>query len=150
MIPWSGKWQPILVFLPGKSHGQRSLAGYSPWGSRELDTTEHACTRSTEGPDFYFFLPALKWLGHSLFYICLQYYHMKMYHLCSQGPSPNPAVEPTIPSASPSLSYLKQAHCLPSLNDFTIFDQESNKGKKLRKNNSKTIIFVYDPVIPRF
>ena len=29
-IPWRGKWQPTPVFLPGKSHGQRSLAGYSP------------------------------------------------------------------------------------------------------------------------
>ena len=31
-IPWRRKWQPTLVFLPGKSHGQRSLVGYSPWG----------------------------------------------------------------------------------------------------------------------
>ena len=31
-IPWRRKWQPTPVFLPGKSHGQRSLAGYSPWG----------------------------------------------------------------------------------------------------------------------
>ena len=31
-IPWRNKWQPIPVFLPGKSHGQRSLAGYSPQG----------------------------------------------------------------------------------------------------------------------
>ena len=30
--PWRRKWQPILVFLPGKSHGERSLAGYRPWG----------------------------------------------------------------------------------------------------------------------
>ena len=30
-IPWSRKWQPTPVFLPGESHGQRSLAGYSPW-----------------------------------------------------------------------------------------------------------------------
>ena len=30
-IPWRRKWQPTPVFLPGKSHGQRSLAGYSPW-----------------------------------------------------------------------------------------------------------------------
>ena len=29
-IPWRRKWQPTLVFLPGKSHGQRSLVGYSP------------------------------------------------------------------------------------------------------------------------
>ena len=40
-MPWSRKWQPAPVFLPGKSHGQRSLAGYSPWGQKELDVTEH-------------------------------------------------------------------------------------------------------------
>ena len=34
------KWQPTPVFLPEKSHGQRSLVGYSPWGHKELDTTE--------------------------------------------------------------------------------------------------------------
>ena len=34
-IPWRWKWQPTPVFLPGESHGQRSLAGYSPWGHRE-------------------------------------------------------------------------------------------------------------------
>ena len=33
-ISWSGKWQPIPLFLPGESHGQRSLVGYSPWGHR--------------------------------------------------------------------------------------------------------------------
>ena len=40
MIPWRGKWQPTPVFLPGESHGQRSLESYSPWGHKELDTTE--------------------------------------------------------------------------------------------------------------
>ena len=40
-IPWRGKWQPTPVFLPGKSHGQRSLAGYSPWGHQESDMIEH-------------------------------------------------------------------------------------------------------------
>ena len=30
-IPWRRKWQPTPVFLPGKSHGHRSLVGYSPW-----------------------------------------------------------------------------------------------------------------------
>ena len=39
-IPWRREWQPTLVFLPGKSHGQRSLAGYSPWGRKKSDTTE--------------------------------------------------------------------------------------------------------------
>ena len=39
-IRWRRKWQPTPVFLPGEPHGQRSLAGYSPWGCRESDTTE--------------------------------------------------------------------------------------------------------------
>ena len=39
-ISWSRRWQPAEAFLPGKPHGQRSLLGYSPWGCRELDTTE--------------------------------------------------------------------------------------------------------------
>ena len=39
-IPWRRKCQPSPVFLPGESHGQRSLAGYSPWGHKELGTTE--------------------------------------------------------------------------------------------------------------
>ena len=43
-IPWSRKWQPTPVFLLGKFHVQRSLASYSPWGHKELDMTEHACT----------------------------------------------------------------------------------------------------------
>ena len=33
-IPWRRKWQPSLVFLPGKSHGQKNLAGYSSWGPK--------------------------------------------------------------------------------------------------------------------
>ena len=37
-IPWRRKWQPTPVFLLGESYGQRSLAGYSPWGCKESDT----------------------------------------------------------------------------------------------------------------
>ena len=40
MIPWRREWLPTPVFLPGKSHGQRSLVGFSPWGRKESDTTE--------------------------------------------------------------------------------------------------------------
>ena len=40
-IPWRRKWQPTPVLLPGESHGGRSLGGYSPWGHKESDTTEH-------------------------------------------------------------------------------------------------------------
>ena len=39
-ILWRRKWQPTPVFLPGESHGQRSLVGYSPQGHREPDMTE--------------------------------------------------------------------------------------------------------------
>ena len=45
-IPWRRAWQPTPVFLPGESHGQRSLAGYSPRGPRESDRTEHARTHT--------------------------------------------------------------------------------------------------------
>ena len=38
-IPWRRKWQPSPVFLPGESHGQRSLAGFSLWGCKKSDTT---------------------------------------------------------------------------------------------------------------
>ena len=38
--PWRRKWQHTSVFLPGESHGQRRLAGYSPQGRKETDTTE--------------------------------------------------------------------------------------------------------------
>ena len=46
-IPWSRKWQPALVFLPGKSHGQRSLAGCSPQGCKQSDTTERRVSVSS-------------------------------------------------------------------------------------------------------
>ena len=39
-IPWRRERLPTLVFQPGEFHGQRSLAGYSPWGCKESDMTE--------------------------------------------------------------------------------------------------------------
>ena len=47
--PWRRKWQPTPVFLPGESHGQRSQAGYSPWGHKESDTTE--CLNTAQGKE---------------------------------------------------------------------------------------------------
>ena len=41
--PWRRAWQPTPVFLPGESHGQRSLVGYSPQGRKESDMTEVTC-----------------------------------------------------------------------------------------------------------
>ena len=49
-IPWRRAWPPTPLFLPVKSRGQRSLVGYNPWGCKEWDTTEHACT-SMQGAD---------------------------------------------------------------------------------------------------
>ena len=43
-----GARQPIAVFLPGESHGQRSLAGCSPWGHKDSDTTEVTTQHSTQ------------------------------------------------------------------------------------------------------
>ena len=45
-FPGEGNGNPLPVFLPGKFHGERSLAGYSPWGRKELDTTKHARTHT--------------------------------------------------------------------------------------------------------
>ena len=45
-ILWRRKWLLIVVFLPSESHGQRSLVGYSPWGSKELDITEQLSART--------------------------------------------------------------------------------------------------------
>jgi len=42
--PQRRKWQPTLVFLPGESHGQRSLVGYSPRSRKESDTAERLST----------------------------------------------------------------------------------------------------------
>ena len=45
-ISWNRKWQPTPVFLPGKFHGHRSLAGYSLWGLKESFTTEQERQKS--------------------------------------------------------------------------------------------------------
>ena len=49
-IPWRREWLPTPVILPGESHGQRSLGGYSPWGHKESDVTERL---NTEGHSYY-------------------------------------------------------------------------------------------------
>ena len=47
-IPWNREWQPTPVFLPGKFHGQRSMAGYGPWGCKKSDMTERLSTTSSK------------------------------------------------------------------------------------------------------
>ena len=50
LTKWRRKWQPTPVFLPKESHEWRSLAGYSPWGCKELDTTERLLFLSNWAP----------------------------------------------------------------------------------------------------
>ena len=47
-IPWRRKWQPTAVVLPARSHGQRSLVGYSPRGHKELGMTERVTTQNVK------------------------------------------------------------------------------------------------------
>ena len=50
-VPWRRKWQPTPVFLLGKSHGQRSLVSYNPWGHKELDMIEQLTHTSVWGEE---------------------------------------------------------------------------------------------------
>ena len=64
-MPWRRKWQPTPVFLPGESHGWRSLVGCSPWGPEESNTTERL--------HFHFLLSCIgEGNGHSLQCSCLE------------------------------------------------------------------------------
>ena len=56
-VPWRREWQPTPVFLPGKSHGQRSLAGCRPLGRKESDTTERLTHTHTHIDNFDSFSP---------------------------------------------------------------------------------------------
>ena len=51
-IPQRRAWQPTPVFLPGESHAQRSLVGYSPWGHKESDTTEQLNDKNDDTTGF--------------------------------------------------------------------------------------------------
>ena len=72
-IPWSRKWQPISAFLTGKSHGQGSLAGYSPQGHKEVDMTEHTYSKGKIEPKLLAFashLVHLYYLNSLPFFSC--------------------------------------------------------------------------------
>ena len=65
--PWVGKfpcrrkWQPTPAFLPGESHGQRSLVAYSPWSCKESYTTEVTEHRYTHRQDYESYFELLDW-----------------------------------------------------------------------------------------
>ena len=60
-IPWRRKWQPTPVFLPGKFHGQRSLAVYSPWGRR----VEHNWAHRPAQNQNHRAIKVLGWTGYT-------------------------------------------------------------------------------------
>ena len=65
-VPWRRKWQPTPVFLPGESHGQRSLVGYRPWVTNTLFT--FSPLRGLESPmgrhSQWGWLHGPQWAGH--------------------------------------------------------------------------------------
>ena len=61
-VPWRRKWQPTPVFMPGKSHGPRSLVGYSPWDHKESDMTERLHFIHSSWPLFPFEIPSSFWM----------------------------------------------------------------------------------------
>ena len=64
-------WQPTPVFLPGESHGQRSLVGFSPWGHQELDTTNATS---------YAWVLSSIWAGHVLYLVYYMTWHPFIHH----------------------------------------------------------------------
>ena len=70
-IPWRRKWQPTLVFLPGKCHGQRSMVSCSLWGGKELDTTEHA---------WISFRCLAKWFSYTDIHKCISVLFQILFH----------------------------------------------------------------------
>ena len=78
-IPWRRKWQATSVFLPWKSHGQRSLAGYSPWGCKEPDMAEQLSIANVTwlSAEFSFFVRAVNQLSVSSVLEILTYHFFK-------------------------------------------------------------------------
>ena len=81
-IPQRKKWQTTLLFLPGKFHGQKSLASYSPWGRKKLNITEqlnthththtHSCAR--------WYLGRTRWRVTGHFPLVLLLWHINLQH----------------------------------------------------------------------
>ena len=78
-ILWRRKWQPTPVLLPGKSHGWRSVVGYSPWGHKESDTTEQFHLVTWLGPDAMIMILVYTFLArvqNKLYWILLRSLHL--------------------------------------------------------------------------
>ena len=65
-----GQEDPIPVFLPGESHGQRSLVGYSPWGLKELDMSDRLSTNTHTMKQMFFWNSLAFSMIHQMLAIC--------------------------------------------------------------------------------
>ena len=74
-IPWRRKWQPTPVFLPGELHGQRSLAGHSSWGHKELDTHSSLPLNPPGKPHICASFGSLKQIINNKTYVALFQFH---------------------------------------------------------------------------
>ena len=73
-VPWKRKWQPTPVFLPGKFHEQRSLAGYSPWGHKRV---RHDLATKQQQQSFNIILIYLTWVSMSSPWESKKSWHIK-------------------------------------------------------------------------
>ena len=94
-IPWKRVWQPTAVFLPGEFQGQRSLAGYDPWGHKELDTT------NTFTIDVHVRLFAIPWTVAPQAPMSMEFSRQEYWNPLPCPPPgnlPEPGIEPTSPA----------------------------------------------------
>ena len=74
------------IILPGKFHEQRSVTGYSPWRSKESDTTEHAFSSCGLDASFPYFFPLpITTMGYSIYsdmFFSCSTYNIKLYNMC--------------------------------------------------------------------
>ena len=81
-IPWRRKWQPTPVFLPGKSHGQKSLASYSPWVSKESDMTYMYKYIGLAKEFIWVFLVSCKQKTRTNFWLTQYIYNINVSNVC--------------------------------------------------------------------
>ena len=82
-ISWRREWLPTPVVLPGKSHGQKTLVGYSPWGCKELDMNDHTHTHKLSHTCKLFLKDSQKYLLSRWFYMIVNppCFHKQKFHV---------------------------------------------------------------------
>ena len=127
-IPLKRKWQPTLVFLPGKPHGQRNLAGCRPWGCKESDTTENT---HTQGKSKFFFLFFVLSVQFSCSVVSNSLRPHESQHARPPCPSPTPGVHsdwrPSSQWCHPAISssVVPFSSCPPIPPSIRVFSNES-------------------------